>query len=143
MRFFSSFRTKKVVDPWGKVLLDMDVEYPSVRTVEIDLSMIEKVRQRMPIIQHRRQDLYSLTHFTNNLSKTKNNQFKSFVFFCLVPIDNGQVETLPWGQLQITTNQVFFRTKLTLALVNKKPVVPGRKLSGVSSIKKIFSKFKL
>lgn len=59
----------------------MDVEYPSVRTVEIDLSMIEKVRQRMPIIQHRRQDLYSLTHFTNNLSKTKNNQFKSFVFF--------------------------------------------------------------
>jgi hypothetical protein len=38
----------------------MGLEYPSVRTVEIDLGQIEKVREKMPILEHRRRDLYSL-----------------------------------------------------------------------------------
>ncbi len=50
----------KVVDPWGRVLLDMGLEYPSVRTIDIDLGLIEKVREKMPIIEHRRHDLYTL-----------------------------------------------------------------------------------
>lgn len=38
----------------------MNLDYPSLRTVDIDLSMIEQVREKMPIIQHRRTDLYTL-----------------------------------------------------------------------------------
>ena len=38
----------------------MGLEYPSVRTIEIDLQQIEKIREKMPIIEHRRRDLYSL-----------------------------------------------------------------------------------
>jgi predicted amidohydrolase len=44
----------------------MGVEYPSVRTVDIDLEQIEKVREKMPIIEHRRRDLYALMS-TNNI----------------------------------------------------------------------------
>ena len=60
-----------MVDPWGKVLLDMGLEYPSVRTVDLDLERIREVRDRMPILEHRRQDLYSLTSPTN-MSSTRN-----------------------------------------------------------------------
>ncbi len=57
-----------MVDPWGKVLLDMGLEYPSVRTVDIDLGQIEKIREKMPIIEHRRSDLYTLMSPTNIIS---------------------------------------------------------------------------
>jgi hypothetical protein len=43
-----------------------------------------------------------------------------------VPIDDKNDEKISWGQLKITTNQVFFRSTLSFALVNRKPVVPGR-----------------
>ena len=42
-----------VVDPWGKVLLDMG-EAPSVGFCELDLTAIETARSRVPVIAHRR-----------------------------------------------------------------------------------------
>ncbi|CAF0903525.1 unnamed protein product [Adineta ricciae] len=107
-----SYGHSMVVDPWGKVLLDMDLEYPSVRTIDLDLERIREVRDRMPILEHRRQDLYSLTSPTN----------------MIIPIDSKDDEKISWGQLQITAGQVFFRSRLSMALVNRKPVVPGHVL---------------
>lgn len=42
-----------VVDPWGKVLLDMGRE-PGVGFADIDLAEVEAVRGRLPAIRHRR-----------------------------------------------------------------------------------------
>lgn len=42
-----------VVDPWGKVLLDMG-EGEGVGFVEIDPGQVEEVRQRVPALRHRR-----------------------------------------------------------------------------------------
>jgi predicted amidohydrolase len=42
-----------VVDPWGKVVLDMGDE-PGVGFAEIDLSQIDEVRSRLPAIHHRK-----------------------------------------------------------------------------------------
>jgi deaminated glutathione amidase len=42
-----------VVDPWGKVVLDMGEE-PGVGFAEIDLSQIDEVRSRLPAIRHRK-----------------------------------------------------------------------------------------
>jgi deaminated glutathione amidase len=42
-----------VVDPWGKVLLDMGVGN-GVGFAELDLSEVAEVRQRVPVIAHRR-----------------------------------------------------------------------------------------
>ena len=93
----------------------MGLDAPSVQTIEIDLEQIGKIRDKMPIIEHRRRDLYSLSSPTN----------------LLIPIDDRNEESISWGQTQISSNQIFFRTSLTMALVNKKPVVPGREFSSV------------
>lgn len=90
----------------------MGLEGPAVRTIEIDLDEINKVREKMPIIEHRRSDLYSLSSPTN----------------LRIPIESSNENELQWGQVKISTDQIFFRTASTMALVNKKPILPGRKL---------------
>lgn len=47
------------VDPWGKVLAQMD-EKAGVQFVELDLSLVDQVREQLPLLRHRREDLYSL-----------------------------------------------------------------------------------
>jgi deaminated glutathione amidase len=43
-----------VVDPWGKVLLDMGGEGPGLGFADLDLDMVDEVRSRLPAIRHRR-----------------------------------------------------------------------------------------
>ena len=43
-----------VVDPWGKVLLDMGGEGPGLGFAEIDPALVDEVRSRLPAILHRR-----------------------------------------------------------------------------------------
>ena len=43
-----------VVDPWGKVLLDMGADGPGVGFAELDLGAVDEVRGRLPAIWHRR-----------------------------------------------------------------------------------------
>lgn len=57
-----------MIDPWGKVLLDMGTDGPSIETVEIDLQLIDEVKRKMPIEEHRRTDLYRL-HPSNSLQR--------------------------------------------------------------------------
>ena len=47
------------VDPWGKILTQMD-EKEGIRIVELDLDYADKVRQELPLLAHRRTDLYEL-----------------------------------------------------------------------------------
>lgn len=47
-----------VVDPWGKVLEDMGRSELGLRVVEISRAATEDVRQRMPLIDQRRYDIY-------------------------------------------------------------------------------------
>lgn len=47
------------VDPWGTVVMQMD-EKEDVRIVEFDLDYLEKVRKELPLLAHRRTDLYEL-----------------------------------------------------------------------------------
>jgi predicted amidohydrolase len=48
-----TFGHSLVVDPWGRVLLDMD-QRQGVGFAEIDLQQVEEVRSRLPAIRHRR-----------------------------------------------------------------------------------------
>jgi deaminated glutathione amidase len=49
----STFGHSLVVDPWGAVLLDMGVGQ-GVGFAEIDLNLVEKARQQIPVLDHRR-----------------------------------------------------------------------------------------
>jgi omega-amidase len=50
-----------VVDPWGKILSMAEAE-ETMLVVEIDLAIINKVRTELPLLQHRRTDLYDVCH---------------------------------------------------------------------------------
>lgn len=43
-----------VVDPWGRVLLDMGDAERSLGFAELELAAIEEVRSRLPVLRHRR-----------------------------------------------------------------------------------------
>jgi len=43
-----------VVDPWGKVLLDLGGDGPGLGFAELDLAAVAEVRSRLPAIHHRR-----------------------------------------------------------------------------------------
>lgn len=51
------FGHSMVVDPWGTVLFEAD-ETPAVSIVEIDPSLVAKVRERLPSLRDRRADVY-------------------------------------------------------------------------------------
>ena len=52
-----------VADPWGKVFMEMD-EKPDVKVVELELDEVKKVREQLPLLKHRRGDIYALTTFS-------------------------------------------------------------------------------
>ena len=49
-----------VVDPWGTVLGQLE-DAPGVQVLELDLERVEAVRQQLPLLRHRRTDLYRLS----------------------------------------------------------------------------------
>lgn len=49
-----------VIDPWGEIRLDMG-EMPGLAFVDIDLSRVEAVRGRIPVLSHRRKLAESVT----------------------------------------------------------------------------------
>ena len=48
------------VDPWGTVLGQLE-DGPGIQRLDLDLSRAEAVRQQLPLLRHRRTDLYQLT----------------------------------------------------------------------------------
>lgn len=49
-----------VIDPWGRILSAAGTG-EQVIYAEIDISLLEKIRREMPLFEHRRTDVYSLT----------------------------------------------------------------------------------
>ena len=62
---YTSWGHSIAVDPWGKILTQMD-EKAGIRMVELDLDYVDKVRQELPLLAHRRTDLYDLRHVGKN-----------------------------------------------------------------------------
>ena len=56
---YTSWGHSIAVDPWGRILTQMD-EKEGIRIVELDLDYVDKVRQELPLLAHRRSDLYEL-----------------------------------------------------------------------------------
>lgn len=48
-----------VTDPWGSVVEQLD-ERESILTVELDFEKVETVREQLPLLKHRRTDLYDV-----------------------------------------------------------------------------------
>ena len=48
-----------VTDPWGAVIAQID-ETEGILTVELDMTRVDTVRQQLPLLKHRRTDLYDV-----------------------------------------------------------------------------------
>lgn len=57
---YISWGHSMIASPWGNVVMQMD-EKEDVRVTEIDLAQVEQVRKELPLMAHRRQDLYQVT----------------------------------------------------------------------------------
>lgn len=50
-----------VVDPWGKIIAEAGEEDDIIYAV-LDFEQLEQIRQQLPLLQHRRHDLYQLNY---------------------------------------------------------------------------------
>ncbi len=46
-----------IVDPWGKIVVEVG-EQPTVVIAEIDVDYVDTVRNRIPVLEDRRTDVY-------------------------------------------------------------------------------------
>jgi predicted amidohydrolase len=56
---YTAYGHSLVVNPWGEILWQAGAE-ETVGIVEIDLAMVQKVRTELPVLKHRRSDLYRI-----------------------------------------------------------------------------------
>ncbi|MDW7672105.1 MAG: carbon-nitrogen hydrolase family protein, partial [Bacillota bacterium] len=57
---YHAYGFSTIVDPWGTVLASTD-ETESIITAHIEPARQEEVRQQLPLLKHRREDVYQLT----------------------------------------------------------------------------------
>lgn len=58
---YTSWGHTIMVDPWGKILDQMD-EKEGVLIQDLDLALVDKVREELPLLAQRRSDLYQLMY---------------------------------------------------------------------------------
>lgn len=56
---YVSYANSIVVSPWGDVVMKMD-EKEGIKYCELDLERVESVRKQLPLLAHRRRDVYTL-----------------------------------------------------------------------------------
>lgn len=105
-----SYGHAMVIDPWGCCIACCK-EGTDIVTAEIDLNYLRNIRQEMPIWMHRRPDMYGVLRTIEDEDNTFHSQ-----------------SVYKFGQIDLHSSQLFYKTDLSMAFVNKKPVLPGHVL---------------
>lgn len=50
-----------VIDPWGRIIAEAG-ETEGIIYAELDFKLLEQIRQQLPLLEHRRQDLYQINY---------------------------------------------------------------------------------
>lgn len=95
------------IGPWGQILADLDTQELDVATIDLNLSVIEPIRNQMPCFQHRRDDIYSLN--------SKNLRYTVEEDFC-------------FADCIIKKETIFIETPYCYAFTNLRCVVEGHVL---------------
>lgn len=104
----SSYGNALVVDPWGTVVARCH-DTIDICVAEIDLQLLHDTRSKMPVFSHKRHDIYG--HVLNNTT---------------VAVDSRS--TYQFGPHTVKSSSAFYRSALSVAFVNRKPVLPGHVL---------------
>lgn len=57
---YQAYGHSMILDPWGKILASAD-EKEGILLTDIDLDYLEKVREELPLLKHRRTDVYQIS----------------------------------------------------------------------------------
>ncbi|KAK6747314.1 hypothetical protein RB195_000490 [Necator americanus] len=101
----SSYGHSMVIDPWGAIVAQCS-ERVDMCFAEIDTSYVSELRSMQPVFAHRRSDLYTL-HVNE--------------------IDNDN-SPMKFSEFPIDAESIFYRSGLSFAFVNLKPVLNGHVL---------------
>ena len=98
------------MDPWGTVIAQVG-EGVGVATAPIDLNYLAKLRNNMPVQRHRRPDLYGDVRIQRDAAELPGDDF-----------------VFNFGPVTVPGAAIFLCSPLSVAFVNKKPVVEGHVL---------------
>ncbi|CAJ0603226.1 unnamed protein product [Cylicocyclus nassatus] len=101
----SSYGHSMVIDPWGAIIAQCS-ERVDMCFAEIDTSYVAELRKMQPVFAHRRSDLYTL-HVNE--------------------IDSDD-SPMKFSDHTIAPESIFYRSALSFAFVNLKPVLNGHVL---------------
>lgn len=54
---FEAYGHSTAIDPWGRVLVEM-ADQPGIAVVDLDLGEVDRVRRKVPVLEHLRPDVY-------------------------------------------------------------------------------------
>uniref|UniRef100_A0A7E4VXA6 Nitrilase and fragile histidine triad fusion protein NitFhit n=1 Tax=Panagrellus redivivus TaxID=6233 RepID=A0A7E4VXA6_PANRE len=103
----SSYGHAMIVDPYGKVVAQCS-DKEGLAIAEIDLDYQNQIRQNLDVFSHRRNDLYSIYYKER--------------------LEVDAVSPALFGAIEIPPSQIFYRSRLSFAFVNLKPILPGHVL---------------
>lgn len=103
----------QVVDPWGTIIAQCDnTKELDVVVTTIDLEKVDLVRANMPLMKHRRNDVYGLVPLKLTSS-----------------LDIYRQVPFTFERHVIPKETVFYETEHSVAFTNIRCVVPGRILN--------------
>jgi len=141
MHYFGrkSWGHSMIIDPWGVVLTDGGNGVGCVLS-EIDVSRLSKMRKAMPVMEHKREGLINLGDIPQEVTTWRFNepprnlpeeeeQKTTKNKFWFPSSDEAERElTVPFGHVEVKNKFIFLQNTLAHAFVNRKCVVPGRRL---------------
>ncbi|XP_075234549.1 ntrilase and fragile histidine triad fusion protein NitFhit [Lycorma delicatula] len=110
-----------VVDPLGTIIAQC-TEGTGFALSNIDLKALENARKTMPVITHKRNDVYPEMLPIFKIDEVENSLAKMDVE------SNSSKTSYQFGQVLISQACIFYQTNFTMAFVNKRCVVPGHVL---------------
>lgn len=107
----------QIVDPWGAVVCQTS-EGVGVAVARLDLEYLRTIRREMPVMSHRRYDLYQRSY-------TPHYYHPELVH---MKVGSSRYVSHKFGSVQVPGSCVFLSSQCSIAFVNKRPFTPGHVL---------------
>lgn len=119
-----SYGHAMIVDPWGKILTECEenVDRVQCNAITININELAAIRQRMPCLEHRRNDVYALAPI-QMVSPAKSIDEKE----TLGVVESETTPHFIFEKYPVPKSTVFYESPHSVAFTNISCVVPGRK----------------
>lgn len=115
-----------IIDPWGAVIGQASDENATIAVAEINLDFLHKTRQKLPVWSGTRGSIRD--HETMFVFADRRPELYGDIFAAETKADIDDQDVYSFGPIPISSKQVFYRSRLSFAFVNHRPVLAGHVL---------------